>query len=581
MEQAFKDMKANNMTIILERRLAKQYNLQLYDTIGIDFPSGPRKLRIVGFFGPEPSESEVGFGVKSYTVPMWSYIPRNLFNMSSPFSDARQLESFETKILLKLDAGVNGTAVAEQIRGLDLEIYGVDSFEEQWQQSQQMNNMYTYGSLQVADIQRLGLIFVVLAASVGTVLISVVSLRERTREATLMSVRGLSYRQLVWMFLSENMAVITFSVILGVSVGLIIVYGNITSSNAVISALVQKRLIFSTDFIVSIASYIAIIYAATIGSILIMTRQYVTKLERMVKMSGLDVKVRDLVKVHRTGKIEVQALRGLSMDVKAGELIAIIGPSGSGKTTLLNIVGGLDTATAGSVQVGDTGVTSLSVTQLVDYRRKIVGHIFQTLNLIPTLTAKENIEFSMVASGVPRGKRRERVNELLETVGLTDRAHHKPEELSGGEQQRIALAAALANDAPVLLADEPTGELDTVNARIVVDYLVKVNRELGKTIIMVTHDPSVARAAHRILRIEDGVIKMSLTPSEVIVEEKAVSYTDQLRARIGEINTQLLQLDEDFRAGKITGDEYTEKRLKLKQTLGSLREELSRMGVVP
>ena len=297
-------------------------------------------------------------------------------------------------------------------------------------------------------------------------------------------------------------------------------------------------------------------------------------------MKGLDVKVRDLVKVHRTGKIEVQALRGLSMDVKAGELIAIIGPSGSGKTTLLNIVGGLDTATAGSVQVGDTSVTLLSVTQLVNYRRKIVGHIFQTLNLIPTLTAKENIEFSMIASGVPRAKRKQRVQELLETVGLQDRAHHKPEELSGGEQQRIALAAALSNDAPVLLADEPTGELDTVNAKIVVDYLVKVNRELGKTIIMVTHDPGVARAAHRILRIEDGVIKMTLTPSEVIVEEKAVSYTDQLRARIGEINTQLLQLDEDFRAGKITGDEYTDKRLKLKQTLVSLREELSRMGVV-
>jgi putative ABC transport system ATP-binding protein len=297
-------------------------------------------------------------------------------------------------------------------------------------------------------------------------------------------------------------------------------------------------------------------------------------------MNGLNVKVRDLVKVHHTGKIEVQALRGLSMDVKAGELIAIIGPSGSGKTTLLNIVGGLDTATAGSVQVGDTSVTSLSVTQLVDYRRKIVGHIFQTLNLIPTLTAKENIEFSMIASGVPRGKRKQRVQELLETVGLQDRARHKPEELSGGEQQRIALAAALSNDAPVLLADEPTGELDTVNAKIVVDYLVKVNRELGKTIIMVTHDPSVARAAHRILRIEDGVIKMTLTPSEVIVEEKAVSYTDQLKARINEINGQLLQLDADFKADKVKGDEYTDKRMKLKQTLESLQEELSRMGMV-
>ena len=298
-------------------------------------------------------------------------------------------------------------------------------------------------------------------------------------------------------------------------------------------------------------------------------------------MNGLDVIVRELVKVHRTGKIEVQALRGLSMNIKAGELIAIIGPSGSGKTTLLNIVGGLDDATAGTVLVGDTNVTTLTVTQLVDFRRKMVGHIFQTLNLIPTLTAKENIEFSMIASGVSRKTRKERVQELLETVGLTDRARHKPEELSGGEQQRIALAAALANDAPVLLADEPTGELDTVNAKIVVDYLVKVNRELGKTIIMVTHDPSVARAANRILRIEDGVIKMTLTPSEVIVEEKAVSYTDQLRARIGEINDHLQQLDEEFRTGKITGDEYTDKRQKLKQTLGSLREELSRMGVVP
>jgi putative ABC transport system ATP-binding protein len=297
-------------------------------------------------------------------------------------------------------------------------------------------------------------------------------------------------------------------------------------------------------------------------------------------MSGLDVKVRDLVKVHRTGKIEVQALRGLNMDVKAGEVVAIIGPSGSGKTTLLNITGGLDTATAGTVQVGETNVTSLSVTQLVDFRRKMVGHIFQNLNLIPTLTAEENIEFSMIASGVSRGKRQGRVEELLETVGLTDRAHHKPEELSGGEQQRIAIAAALANDAPVLLADEPTGELDTVTAKCVVDYLVKVNREFGKTIIMVTHDPSVARAAHRILRIEDGVIKMTLTPSEVIVEEKAVSYTDQLRARIDEINGQLLQLDEDFKASKVTGDEYTEKRLKLKQTLVSLQEELSRMGIV-
>jgi putative ABC transport system ATP-binding protein len=297
-------------------------------------------------------------------------------------------------------------------------------------------------------------------------------------------------------------------------------------------------------------------------------------------MTGVDLKIKDLVKVHRTGKIEVQALRGLSMNAGAGELVAIIGPSGSGKTTLLNIVGGLDTATAGTVQAGDINVTALSVTQLVDYRRKTVGHIFQTLNLMPTLTAEENIELPMIALGASRGKRKQRVQELLETVGLKDRAHHKPEELSGGEQQRIAMAAALANDAPILLADEPTGELDTVNAKIVMDYLVKINRELSKTIIMVTHDPTIARMANRILRIEDGVIKMALTPSEVIAEEKAVSYIDQLKARITEISAQLQQLDEDFRTAKITGDEYAERRQRLKQTRDSLREELSRMGVV-
>jgi putative ABC transport system ATP-binding protein len=300
-------------------------------------------------------------------------------------------------------------------------------------------------------------------------------------------------------------------------------------------------------------------------------------------MNGLNVKVRDLVKVHHTGKIEVQALRGLNLDIDSGELVSIIGPSGSGKTTLLNIIGGLDKATAGTVQVGEKIVTALSIRQLVDFRRKIVGHIFQNLNLIPTLTAKENIEFSMVASGVPRGKRKQRVQELLTTVGLKDRADHKPEELSGGEQQRIAIASALANDAPVLLADEPTGELDTANARIIAEYLVKVNQELGKTIIMVTHDPSVARVSNRILRIEDGQIKTSLAPSEVIVKERAhaVSYVDQLKARIIEINSQLEQLDKDFKCDKCEGDDYVHKHQTLKNIKDSLKEELSRMGVIP
>jgi putative ABC transport system ATP-binding protein len=187
----------------------------------------------------------------------------------------------------------------------------------------------------------------------------------------------------------------------------------------------------------------------------------------------------------------------------------------------------------------------------------------------------------MVASGVARGKRKQRVQDLLSTVGLQDRAHHKPEELSGGEQQRIAIASALANDAPVLLADEPTGELDTANARIIADYLVKINRELGKTIIMVTHDPSIARVSTGILRIEDGIIKTALAPSEVIVQEKAVSYVDQIKARIGEINMQIQQLDSDFRSERIDGDEYVQKRQNLKNIKDSLKEECSRMGVIP
>ncbi len=298
-------------------------------------------------------------------------------------------------------------------------------------------------------------------------------------------------------------------------------------------------------------------------------------------MSGQTVKIRDLVKIHHTGKIEVQALRGLNLDIGKGELVSIIGPSGSGKSTLLNIIGGLDKATAGSVVVGDKMVTDLSVRQLVDYRRKVVGHIFQNLNLIPTLSAKENIEFAMVASGVPRGKRKQNVQELLNIVGLKERAEHKPEELSGGEQQRIAIASALANDAPVLLADEPTGELDTVNARMIAEYLVKINQELGKTIIMVTHDPSVARVSSRIMRIEDGVIKAALAPSEVIVQAKAVSYVDQVKGRINEINSELLQLDNDFRSSRMNGDEFVQKRQSLTHVKDSLKEELSRMGVIP
>ena len=291
------------------------------------------------------------------------------------------------------------------------------------------------------------------------------------------------------------------------------------------------------------------------------------------------VEIRNLIKIYKTGKLEVQALRGLNVTIGIGEMVALIGPSGSGKSTLLNIIGGLDSATAGYVGVMGSELTNLSVPELVEFRRKYVGHIFQTMNLIPTLTASENIELPMVALGVRREERRKRVEELIEVVGLNERIDHKPGELSGGEQQRIALAAALANNPPLVLADEPTGELDTENAMIVVNYLAKVNKDLGKTIIMVTHDPRIARAANRILRIQDGKIAMDTVPSEEAVPTQA-SYADMLKTRIENINNQLANLDADFRMGTVSGDQFVERQTALKKTRDVLGDELNRLGVV-
>ena len=291
------------------------------------------------------------------------------------------------------------------------------------------------------------------------------------------------------------------------------------------------------------------------------------------------VEVRDLVRIYSQGSLEVQALRGLDLSVEEGEMVALIGPSGSGKTTLLNIIGGLDRASAGSVKVFGQELTRLSSGELVEYRRNKVGHVFQTMNLIPTLTAAENIELPMVALGIPREGRGSRVKELVDVVGLGERMGHKPGELSGGEQQRVALAAALANDPPLVLADEPTGELDTANAKVVVDYLSRVNSEMGKTILMVTHDPTVSRVADRILRIQDGVIMRDVAPARDEAEAPE-SYADMLRRRMVEIGAQLGALEAEFRDGRMTGDIYVDRQTALKRTRSVLEEELHRLGVV-
>ncbi|MFW9850661.1 MAG: ABC transporter ATP-binding protein [Candidatus Thorarchaeota archaeon] len=290
------------------------------------------------------------------------------------------------------------------------------------------------------------------------------------------------------------------------------------------------------------------------------------------------IKTVDLVKVFKLGNVEVQALRGLSMTVEKGEMVAIVGPSGSGKTTLLNILGGITRATAGTTVVADHDVTNATPADLGRLRLGVVGHVFQELNLIPTLTAYENVELPMLAAKIPGNERRRRAESLLETMGLADRMKHKPDELSGGQRQRVAIAAALANNPEVLLCDEPTGDLDTDTGAIIVEYLHKVNKEFGKTVIMVTHDPSIARQCDRIYRIQDGQIRSVQAPT-VDTDEKSVSRVDIIRERLSEIDAEIMKLDERARAGDIEMGVFAGRRTDLVDRKRIFEEELHRLGL--
>ena len=219
------------------------------------------------------------------------------------------------------------------------------------------------------------------------------------------------------------------------------------------------------------------------------------------------VVARDLVKVYGDGA-EVRALDGLTMTVERGEFVAVMGPSGSGKSTLLHILGALDRPTSGEVWVN--GQNLARIRDLDTFRARKVGFVFQLHNLIPTLTARENVEVPMMGQPVGRRERRRRAEELLERVGLRDRMNHLPNQMSGGERQRVAIARALANNPALLLADEPTGNLDSQSGAEVVALMRELNRDLGTTII-VTHDPSVARRADRILLMRDGRIVKEMT----------------------------------------------------------------------
>jgi putative ABC transport system ATP-binding protein len=215
------------------------------------------------------------------------------------------------------------------------------------------------------------------------------------------------------------------------------------------------------------------------------------------------IELKNVHKVYPMGEVSVPALRGINLTIHPGEFVAIMGPSGSGKSTLMHLLGCLDLPSDGVVQLDGKDITKLDEDTLAQIRGKKVGFVFQTFNLIPTLTAQENVELPLFFQGVPREKRRARAAELLRKVGLDGRLHHKPAQLSGGERQRVAIARALANDPEIILADEPTGNLDSESGKAILELLAQLHRE-GKTIILVTHNPEAAAYAQRIVRIRDG-----------------------------------------------------------------------------
>ncbi|MBN2548933.1 MAG: ABC transporter ATP-binding protein [Anaerolineales bacterium] len=217
-------------------------------------------------------------------------------------------------------------------------------------------------------------------------------------------------------------------------------------------------------------------------------------------------KVTNVTRVYKIGSVETQALRGVSLSIENGEFTALVGPSGSGKTTLLQLIGCLDQPTSGQVFVNGQDVSRLNRNQRADVRRSAIGFIFQFFALIPTLTAYENVEMPLLLVGKSAAERKQRVAELLESVGLADRARHRPDQLSGGEQQRVAIARALATNPSMILADEPTANLDTANGQQVMEIMTRLNQETGVTFIFATHDPRVIKYARRAITLRDGLV---------------------------------------------------------------------------
>jgi putative ABC transport system ATP-binding protein len=218
------------------------------------------------------------------------------------------------------------------------------------------------------------------------------------------------------------------------------------------------------------------------------------------------IRIRHLVKAYRRGEQDIPVLLGIDLDVMAGDFVALMGPSGSGKSTLLNLIAGIDKPTEGTIEIAGTDIATLSESELADWRAANVGFIFQFYNLMPVLTAFENVELPLLLTSLSARQRRERVNQTLALVALGDRAEHYPNELSGGQQQRVAIARALVSDPTLIVADEPTGDLDRATGEEVLNLLAQLVDELGKTIVMVTHDPKAAARARRLVHLEKGVL---------------------------------------------------------------------------
>lgn len=224
-------------------------------------------------------------------------------------------------------------------------------------------------------------------------------------------------------------------------------------------------------------------------------------------MSAADIELRNVVKAYRKDRLEIPVLQGLSLRINAGEFVALMGPSGSGKSTLLHLIGGLDTPTGGSVRVGEAQLERMREAELTAWRSRHVGFIFQMYHLVPVLTAAQNVELPLLLFRLGSAERRRRVQTALTIVGLGDRMDHRPNQLSGGQEQRVAIARAIVTDPDVILADEPTGDLDAKTSQEILNLLNLLNSDFSKTIVMVTHDPRAATHAQRILHLEKGVLE--------------------------------------------------------------------------